>query len=392
VPGFATVTVPLQVTARGGTLTLSPASAGFGQVQLSVQAQDIPLTITNTGNAPVDVTVGAATDPSFAVAYTGGPAAQTVAAGATLAGAAARFKPTAAGALSATAPITTKGAMCGTSATSVAMTGTGTTAPVSIGPDPIDFGPVPCGKTGAPQSLVIKNGYSFPITYSTQLAHGASSPFTIATPTGSVPASSQASVQVTAAPMAATATTGPNAFLDTLTVTTNAPNSSPMTLTIEETAQGAVLAVSMATTGFGNVQANSSKSLPFTVTNSGNLAAPLTLTPGGAGFGGAFVGSSTAAANNGTANGNATFSPTALGAANGSITIGTNVVQCGTPPPAIALTATGTGPIAGVPATGPSMAVTCGGGASQTQNITITNSSTARSTACRNSRTLPGQG
>jgi len=378
VPGFATVTVPLQVTARGGTLTLSPASAGFGQVQLSVQAQDIPLTITNTGNASVGVTVGAATDPEFAIAYTGAPAAQTVASGATLAGAAARFKPTTAGALSASAPITTTGAICGTSVTSIPMTGTGTTAPVTAGPDPIDFGPVPCGKTGVTKGLDITNGYSFGITYSAQLALGASSPFTIPTPTGSVAAGAQATVPVTPKPIPAISSTALDAISDTLTVTTSAPNSQPISLTVHETAQGAVLAVSMPTTGFGQVQANSSGSLPFTVTNSGNLAAPLTLTPGGAGFGAAFVGTSTAAANNGQAKGNATFSPTALGGANGSVTVGTNVVQCGTPPAAVALTATGTGPIAGVPTTGPSMTVTCGGAASGQQNIAIANNGTAQ--------------
>jgi hypothetical protein len=133
----------------------------------------------------------------------------------------------------------------------------------------------------------------------------------------------------------------------------------------------------MATTDFGTVQANSTGSLPFSVKNTGNVDAPLSLTPGGAGFGAAFTTAATATANNGTAGGNATFAPTALGPANGSLLVSTTAAQCGPAPASIALKATATGPLAAVPGTTVAFAVTCGGGVSKSQGVTITNNGTA---------------
>lgn len=378
VPGFASVDVPLQVTPRGGSLTLSPDPAGFGQVQLTVQAPDMPLTLTNVGNAPVTVAIGAASAPDFAVAYTGGPAGVTVAPGGTLAGAVARFKPTAVGPETATAAIQTTGVMCASTATSVSMTGTGTTAQVTVGPDPIPFGTVPCGTTStAAGAATITNGYGFAVNYTAALGKGGASPFTLASSSGSVPANSQASIALTPKPIPVPASVAAGAFDDTLTVTTDAPGVPPATVNVTESASGAILAVSMPNAAFGNVGVSSIASLPFTVTNTGNVAAPLTLAISGPCFGGSFSGSSTAAAGGGTAPGNALCIPTAVGSFQGSLGVTTTAALCAAAPAAIKLTATGVAPTASFSATGPSMAVTCGGAASGVQNVTITNTGTS---------------
>ena len=374
VPGFTTVTVPLQITPQGGSLTVSPAPAAFNQVQLTVQAPDIPLTITNVGNAPVDLTLGAPTDNEFAVVYTGAPSAATVAPGASLLGAAARFKPTAASPRSATAAIQTSSVLCASPATSIAMTGTGTTAPVTVAPGVVSFGLVDCGTQSTQVSPVtITNGYGFAVNYTTSLAAGASSPYTLDVPTGSVPANGKAVIKVTPLKVPAKASVAAGGFDDNLTVTVNAPGVTPSVIALQETAQGAILGVTMATTAFNNVQAGQTGSLPFTVTNSGNIAAPLTLTPSGAGFAAAFTGTSTANAGGGTAGGNATFSPPGPGGASGSLAVGTTAAVCSPLPAAVSLSGTGVGPVATFAATPLALGVTCGAAASGPVSLTVTN-------------------
>jgi hypothetical protein len=260
------------------------------------------------------------------------------------------------------------------------MSGTGTTAPVTVSPN-ADFGPVACGSTGTALPVTVSNGYSFAVHYTAALGQGSASPFTLdATGMGSVAANGRATIQVT--PKAVPVPSTPGAIQDTLTVTTDAPGDSPVTVTLTETASGAILTVDMPNTAFGTVAANSPGSLPFTVTNSGNVDAPLTLSPDGSGFGATFTGTATAAAGSGKAAGNATFNPTAVGPANGSLTVTTSAVLCAAPPPAISLTATGTAPRASSPSTSVSFTgdyqISCGStNPTPIQTVTIANNGDA---------------
>jgi hypothetical protein len=307
VPGFASVTVPVQVTPHGGSLTVSPSVVGFGQVQLSTMATPMPVTITNVGNAPVGLTLGAPSNPDFSVTYTGGPAAVTLPAAGTVPGAQAQFAPTSAAMESATVALKTTGVMCASAVTSISLTGEGTTEPVTVAPSPIDFGNVSCGAAAMPRTVTITNGYSFAISYTAALASGAG--FTIDVPSGFIPAQGKTAITITPKAIAVPGTVARNAYGDTLTVTTTAPSAAPVNVPLLESATGAVLAISMAKTAFGPVNANSSASLPFSVVNTGNENAALTLSVGGAGFTAAFTGSATAAAAGGSAPGNVTFSP-----------------------------------------------------------------------------------
>jgi hypothetical protein len=163
------------------------------------------------------------------------------------------------------------------------------------------------------------------------------------------------------------------AFNDTLTVNTSAPGAAASTIALQESAQGAILGLVMDSTGFSDVVAGNTGTLPFTVTNKGNLDAPITLSPSGAGFGAAFTGTSTAGADGGTAAGNATFTPTAAGTADGSLSISTTTVTCAPLPGAESLSGTGVGPVGAY--TSPLVLdVTCGGAAG-TATLTITNDS-----------------
>jgi len=386
VPGSTSITVPLSVTPQGGSLTVSPALAGFGQVQLATGGTPIPLTIANVGNAPVSITFGAATtdggtaDTEFGVTYAGSPAALMIAPGGSTgdAGVTATFAPLTSGVKSVATAILTTDPLCASAATSIAMSGTGTAAQVSVGPDPLPFGSTLCGQTGAELDVTIKNSSPAAVNFTDALGMGASSPFTINIGSGSVAGGTLANpgqtvIKVTPKKITAPASVVPGAFNDTLLVTPTAPGVSPTTISLQQSAAGAVLAVTMADTAFNTVQ-NQSASLPFKVTNTGNRAAPLTLTPGGTGYTASFTTASTAAADGGTASGNVTFVPSSNGADNGSLTVTTTEALCAATPAAITVTATGAVPTATYVSTAIPIGSTCGGGAGTTGSLTITNS------------------
>jgi hypothetical protein len=377
VPGEGTVDVPLTLTPQGASLTVMPAVAGFGSVQLSTPATPIPLTVTNTGNAPVSVTLGTPTDPQFSVTYTGQPAAAVIPPGGTLAGAQAGFVPTSAVLTAATAAIQTTGALCASAASSIALSGSGTSEPVSIGPNPLDFGAVNCGTAGTAAPVTLKNGYAFAITYTATLGKGASSPYTV-TAMGTVPAAGQAALQVVPKVIALPGNIAPGAYDDTLTVSTTAPGSSPTVVSLTESAQGAILAVSMPNSNFGSVPVNVISTLPFSVTNTGNVLAALTVTTTGTGFGALFDPGAATVAAGGTSPGGVTFAPSAPASVAGTLTVTTTAALCSAPPAPISLSAQASGPTASVSTAGlTAFGVTCTLGASATQAITLSNTGNA---------------
>ncbi len=127
-------------------LTLSPASLAFGTTTIG-QPKDLPLTISNSGNAPLTVSAGPIANPRFTVAT---PASGlTIAAGAqqTLT---VRFTPTAAGNETASLVLTTNDPA--KPSTSVPLTGTGQ-APLPpanfAGQWTTDYGTLTITQTGA---------------------------------------------------------------------------------------------------------------------------------------------------------------------------------------------------------------------------------------------------
>jgi hypothetical protein len=368
VPGYTTVLVPLTVTPQGGTLTVSSAP-GFGSVTVATTDTQ-PVTLQNVGNAPVQITLGAPTDPQFAVTYTGAPAAATIAAGASLAGGSATFTPTAAGAASATAAIQVTGAVCGNSATSIALSGTGTAAPLSVGPSPLNFSTVTCGQTAAAQAITLKNASANPIAYTTALGKGTSSPYTLSAPTGTVPANGQTVVNVTPAqvPLAANLTAG--FYNDTLTVT--GQGQPAVVIPLQESAGGAILTLNMANSNFGNVS-NTTASLPFSVTNTGNESATVTVSVTGTNFSDSFPVNTVAA--NGTENGTALFTALTNAGVVGTLSVSAPNL-CDPAPLVITLKAVGQVPVASFSSAPLAVSATCTLGTTSTA-LTITNTGNA---------------
>jgi hypothetical protein len=385
---FGTHQVPLSVTPQGGSLTVAPALAGFGQVQLANNGTPIPLTISNVGNAAVNVAFGPPTDADggvdtdFAVTYPGSPAAAAIPAGGSLADAGATFLPTTAGLRAVTAAILTTDPLCASAATGVAMSGTGSTAHVTVGPDPLQFGTVVCGQTGAALKVTIKNSSPDAVDFTAALTLGASSPFKIDVSSGVVPGlesdggDGQVVITVTPKTIGVPSSVIPGAFNDTLTVTPAAPGVSPTMISLQESAAGAILAVSMPTTAYGTV-VNTTDSLPFNVTNTGNRDAPLALTTTGAGYASAFTSTTTATADGGMAGGSTSFTATSNGAVGGSVKVTTTATLCAAAPAAITLTATGAVPVASIPGATIDVNATCGNGATTQGSVLITNTGKA---------------
>jgi hypothetical protein len=344
IPGIESVTVPLSITPMGGSLVANPL--GFGTVQVLSQFGPLGVSIQNVGNAPVNVTFGAPTDPEFGFTYTGSPASAAIMPGTSLAGASATFTPSGAGAKSATVAIQTTDTLCASADSSFTLSGTGTTAPVTIGPSPVSFGAVLCGSVGSPQVVTIKNGYSSPITYTASLA-SATSPYSLSATSGTVMANATTTITVTPAPIPFPGNMAPGAYDDTLTISTTVPGASPVAIPLTQQPSGAVLSLTMASTSFG-VDMNTTASLPFTVGNSGTLNALVGLNATGAGFAAAFTGSNFATSNGGSEPGTVTFTPAANSAASGALALTTSAPLCAALP-SLNLTATGDVPVASFP-------------------------------------------
>jgi hypothetical protein len=376
-PGAPSIAIALKVTPQGGSILIAPPAADFGQAFVGVQAPDMPLTIKNVGNKAVSVALAAPADAEFATTWTGAPTAASLAPGASLPGAVARFKPATNGAKSDASALVVQGPLCAPASPSVSLAGVGTTLPIAIAPGALAFGTTPCGSSGKSLAVTLTNSGATPVAYTSSLKSGAS--YSLQGASGTVPANGTATITVQPGPvprdpssvLAAT-------FADTLTVTTGAGGGgAAATIDLSQTGSGAVLAVTMQTSDFGPVPVGAPASLPFSVANTGNVDADLLVVVSGAGFG--FSSAPTQVTAGATAPGKVTYAAQPpYGAAAGDLSVSTkaNLCQPSQPPP-LSLTATSEGPVATADATQLSYSVQCGGATPPPQTLTVTNKGTS---------------
>ena len=270
------VSVPIKRTAAGGTLTVVPLTASFGETPVGVPAQSIPIALKNTGNQAVTVGLGAITPAGggFVLGWTNAPAAISIPAGGTLAGLVAGFNPTAIASFSGNAAINVTGALCGTNPASITFTGGGTSSPVSVQPGSLDFGLVDCGTDAIAKKVRIVNSGAQPVpTWNASLALG--SAYTLsATMGGPIAPGSFAEVTVTPNTIPSTSAVSPNLYGDTLTITTTLPGDpDPHPIDLLMTARGAIVDASATALDFGSVLETVPATTTFTVSNSGNAPA-----------------------------------------------------------------------------------------------------------------------
>jgi hypothetical protein len=269
----ASVAVPIKRTAAGGTLSVIPLTASFGDTPVSVAAQNVNVALKNTGNQAVTVGFGPILPAGggFTVAWTGAPAAVTIPAGGTMPALVAGFKPLSKASFAGTSAINVSGALCGTNPAELTFTGNGTDSAALVQPGSLDFGLVDCGTTALPKKIKILNSSATDFTWSAALTANVN--FTLSPTNGTAPANSFSELTVTPNAIPSTSPVSPNYYGDTVTITTLAPGDDPHTVDLLMTAHGAILDQSTGAVDFGSVLVSAPATSTFTVSNSGNAPA-----------------------------------------------------------------------------------------------------------------------
>ena len=298
-------------------LTSSFSSLAFGSVKVgsdSAQAE----TLTNTGGGPLTISQVTAIGREFSVSGLALPV--TLGSGQSTSFKVV-FSPTASGAASGTVNITSGNS---TSNMTIAVSGSGAVAAVAAGslaatPSNLAFGSVQVGSNSS-QSATVTNTGQAAVILSQAAASGAG--FTISGLALPVTLNSgqSASFQVVFSPTAS----GPAA--GSVALTSNASNPSlSIPVTGTALAPAGSLAAAPASLAFGSVQVGGNSSQSATVTNTGTSAVILSqAAASGAGF--AVSGLALPVTLNGgqSASFKVVFSPTASGAAGGSVTLTSN--------------------------------------------------------------------
>ncbi len=339
-------------------VTFSSNSLSFGSLAEGNTSAARSVTVTNRTSTALSVGGIAATGPFAMVSNTCG--ASIAANGNCSVG--VTFTPTALGA--ATGALTfTDSAI--TSPQAVTLSGTGT-APVTLSASSLSFSTTAVGSTSSAKSVTLTNNQSGSLTFS---AIATSGPFGISSNTcgASVAAGATCTVGVTFTPTASGAATG------ALTFTDSAGNS-PQTVALSGTGSSSSAPVTLSATSLnlGTVAVgNTSAAVTVTLTNHQSTA----LSSLSVGISGPFAiagntcGTSVAAAANCTVQ--VTFTPTATGAASGTLTFTDNASNS---PQKVSLSGSGSAAVT-LSATTLNFGVVALGSSSASQSVTVTNAS-----------------
>jgi hypothetical protein len=322
-----TLTIPLSGTgAQGaqGALSANPASIAFGAVQDGASAS-MPVTLTNTGTAPVSIASYSITGTGFALT---GWSAPSLTAGQKMSFK-VTFAPTAAAGASGTLSIASN-APGPPLAISLSGSGTATQAALTISPSPVAFSPVHVGGSTT-QTVTLTNAGNSAINISAATISGAGFAMNLSAPK-TISAGANAKFTVTFTP------TGLGGASGSIQIASNVPGS-PVAISLSGTGMQAQVSASPANVSFSSVSIGSSNSQSIKLTNNGNMQlsfSSITVTGPGMSVNGLTTSSTIAAGASLTFN--AVFAPTGAGSTNGSVTLATN----GTPSPmTISLSGTG---------------------------------------------------
>lgn len=374
-PGVPQVRVPLKLTPEGAMLRVADENVSFGEVKVGQLATPVTVELENTGFVPIEVTLAPPTGDELGLAWTNVPA--PIALGATEKKTlSATFAPKSEGKKSADAALTVKGPICGAVPTAIKLSGEGVYKPVTVTAGPLLFGAVDCGTTATAKTVSIQNDNAFAVTFTAALTKAASSPFTVSPASGSVPAGGSLNVTLTPKAMTAPRVITANAYGDTLTVTTNAPNDTPHVVDLQQSARGAILGTTFVA-AFGAQTVGTTTNHTLTVNNTGNAsvnvamatAAPFAVSPAspatltvGAGL---------------SANATVSFAPTVTAAQAKNLTFAVAGPLCGSAPATVGLSGSGTVPIFSTGGRITTFSATCGAGAVPSQTLTLRNDAAA---------------
>jgi hypothetical protein len=318
---------------QAGQLTITPTSVPFGNQAVNTTSAPQTVTLGNSGNATLNVTALDAASAPFALS--GGtcsavPITITAGSSCTLT---YTFAPTVPGLANQTLAVTADQPGSGT----IALSGTGTQGQLTIVPTSVPFGSQLVGTASSPQTVTLGNSGNASLDVTTLDA--AAAPFARTGGTCSaVPITIAAGTSCTLDYTFTPSATG--AANQTLTVTANAPGSG--TIALSGTGVQGHLTITPTSVPFGNQQVGVASG-PQTVTLGNDGSASLdvtTLTAAAAPFalsGGTCSGVPITIAAGTSCTLQYTFTPSATGAANQTLTVTANQPGSGT----IALSGTG---------------------------------------------------
>jgi hypothetical protein len=368
--GAAPAVVNLSATAVAPApqISLSSASVQFSTVGIG-STSNLNLTISNTGNADLTISVVSLTGAEFSVSGITTP--KTLSAGQS-APVVLTFKPIVGGAAAASLSITSNDAVNPTM--NVALIGTGSTAAfgqLQANPPSVSFGSVSTGSNATQQVTLSNTGTDavhisgIAVTGAGFRTNGITTPFTLN-------AAATAILNVVFAP-----TTGGGAS-GNVTVTSDATNS-PLSIALTGAGAQPGLSITPASFAFGSVVDGKTKSQTFTLTNTGSAALTISqLGVSGTGYSlSGLVTPSTVAAGASTTF-SATFAPTTAGSLSGTITITSNAP---TSPSTVALSGTGVAGTVILSANPTSLAFgNVNAGVTSSKSLTLTNNGTGNVT------------
>ena len=350
-----TVTIALSGTGTQGQLSVNPSSVNFGSLPVNSSAT-VPVTLSNTGTAPVGITAAGLTGSSF---FTSTLASQTINPGQT-ASFNVKFAPTSTGSASGNISITNNAPG---SPLVIPLSGTGTQSlpQLTISPASVNFNTVNVG-SNATQTITLNNTGNAALNITADNLTGPGFTMTLTPQTINAGASATFSVQF--------APTTEGAGSGSISITSNAPGS-PATIPLSGTGLQALGAANPTSVAFGSVVTGTSNSQPIILTNNGNAVLTFSQVNVSTGFSITGLTTSTTIAAGASQSFNIHFAPTTSGPVSGAVTLFTNGS-----PAQLAINLTGTGVTAtflmGANPTSLSFgAVNVGG--SSSQNVTLTN-------------------
>jgi hypothetical protein len=387
------INIRLHQTARGAILTHSFTGDAFdfGDVKVNTSSPKT-FSLTNAGNLDVTANLQLG-NPLFTV--DGATIASVPLGGGKTVSKTLAFGPVALVPSTDTLAITfnTSAVQCGKPPNNVSLKGNGTSS-VGVQPGTLNFGKVNCGGPAAgPQTVAVTS--TIALNFTPQLGQGDNSSYTIANDANgqtltlgnpiALAANGTYTIRVVPKPVPIPSPVANNGLSDTLTITTDAAqDTQPHVVTLNETAQGAIFALSPQQINQGGAP-NAQLNVPFSLINSGNASAPYSISISSNGPSGSFTTNLpapplTGNAATGNTGGLATLTmPTSNGASyTGTISVAApGAVLCSDLPPSIPVTATATGTaITTVPSSLDFGFVDCGTAAAP-QKITITSIATA---------------
>lgn len=311
--------IPLSGTGTTPAATVTPSSLSFSSQLLGTSRTAKNVTVQSSGTGPLQVTNVAVTGPfsqtntcSGSIAPAGSCTISVV------------FSPVAAGSASGVLTITDN---AGTQ--TVSLTGNGS-APVTLSPTSLSFGTLAMGNTSVAKTVTVTNRLSTALTFT---GISVTSPFAISSNTcgTGIAAGATCSVGVTFTPAALGAATGTLTFADSAinspqTVSLTGTGSAPVTLS--------ATSLSFSTTAVGST--SSAKSVTLTNNQSGLLVFSAITVSGPFGIATNTCGTSVAAG--ASCSVGVTFTPTATGAATGTLAF---TDSAGSSPQTVSLSGTG---------------------------------------------------